>query len=82
MIAPSIFASSDRRCGLYGASTRNPPEQIDSTSAPSLSTRSAPALARTTRSMPSRSGVPGDTRASASRICSLAAPKRDCMDRF
>ena len=72
MIAPSIFASSLSRWGLYGASTRNPPEQIDSTSASSLSTSSAPALERTTRSIPSRSGVPGARRASALRICSFA----------
>ena len=72
MIAPSILASSDSRCGLYGASTRKPPEQIASTSGPSSTTSSAPALARTTRSMPSRSGVPGATLARALRISSLA----------
>ena len=44
MIAPSILASSDSRCGLYGASTRNPPEQIVSTSGPSSRTSRAPAL--------------------------------------
>ena len=35
MIAPSILASSDMRCGLYGASSRNPPLQMASTSGPS-----------------------------------------------
>ena len=72
MMAPSIFASSERRCGLKGASTRKPPEQIASTSGSSLSTSNAPALARTMRSIPSRSGVPGATRARARRIASLA----------
>ena len=32
MIAPSSLASSDRRCGLNSASSRNPPVQTDSTS--------------------------------------------------
>ena len=76
MMAPSILASSDRRCGLYGASTRKPPEQMASTSGPSSITSSAPALARTTRSMPSRSGVPGAEEARASRSSSLAARYR------
>ena len=40
---------------------------------------SAPALERTTRSIPSRSGVPGASRASALRICSLAPLNRDSM---
>ncbi len=35
---------------------------------------SAPALDRTARSMPSRSGVPGPTRASVTRIASFAPP--------
>ena len=67
MIAPSILANSDSRCGLNGASTRNPPQQIANTSAPSPRMNRAPVLARTTRSIPSRSGVPGATGASASR---------------
>ena len=62
MMAPSILASSDSRCGLYGASTRKPPEQIASTSGRRRARAARPALARTTRSMPSRSGVPGATR--------------------
>ncbi len=32
MMAPSILASSERRWGLNSASSRNPPEQIESTS--------------------------------------------------
>ena len=71
MIAPSILASSDKRCGLNGASTRNPPLQIASTSGSSLTTTSAPPLARTMRSIPARSGVPGATLARASRSSSL-----------
>ena len=34
MIAPSIFASSDSRCGVNSASSRNPPEQMLSTVGP------------------------------------------------
>ena len=34
MIAPSIFASSDSRCGVNSASRRNPPEQMLSTVGP------------------------------------------------
>ena len=80
MIAPSIFASSLRRCGLYGASSRKPPLQMASTSGPSPTTTSAPILARTTRSSPSRSGVPGATVARA--VCSAsAAGPRVVMDR-
>ena len=59
MIAPSIFASSDRRCGVNSASSRNPPEQMFSTAGPSPTTISAPILACRMRSIPSRSGVPG-----------------------
>ena len=59
MMAPSIFASSDSRCGLNAASSRNPPEQMLSTSGPSPTTMSAPMRACRMRSRPSRSGVPG-----------------------
>ncbi len=65
MMAPSILASSDRRCGLNAASSRNPPEQMFSTSGPSPTTISAPILACTMRSSPSRSGMPGATWSSA-----------------
>ena len=34
MIAPSIFASSESRCGVNSASSRKPPEQTQSTSGP------------------------------------------------
>ena len=71
IVAPSIFASSDSRCGLYAASSRNPPEQMLSTSGPSPTTMSAPMPARRIRSRPSRSGEPGATRASASRRAAL-----------
>ena len=80
MIAPSIFASSLIRCGLYGASSRKPPLQMASTSGPSPSTTSAPIFARTTRSSPSRSGVPGATAASALWSASAAGPMA-VMDR-
>ena len=61
MIAPSIFASSDSRCGVNSASSRNPPEQMFETSGPSPTTMSAPIFACRMRSMPSRKGVPGAT---------------------
>ena len=57
--------------GLNGASTRKPPLQIASTVGSSLTTTSAPPFARTMRSIPARSGVPGATFVSASRISSL-----------
>ena len=44
MMAPSIFASSDRRWGLKAASSRKPPEQMLSTSGPSPTTMRAPML--------------------------------------
>ncbi len=66
MIAPSIFASSEIRCGLNSESSRNPPEQIERTSGPSSTTTSAPRFARRIRSSPSRSGRPGAAIASAS----------------
>ena len=52
MMAPSILASSDSRWGLNSASRRNPPVQMDSTSASSPTTISAPRLASSTRSRP------------------------------
>ena len=61
MIAPSIFASSDSRCGLNAASSKKPPEQMLSTSGPSPTMISAPIFALRTRSRPSRSAVPGAT---------------------
>ena len=61
MIAPSILASSESRCGVNSASSRNPPEQTDSTSGPSPTTISAPMRAWRMRSRPSRSCVPGAT---------------------
>ena len=76
MIAPSILASSLRRCGVNGRSSGKPPEQIASTSGPSPTTTSAPIFARTTRSTPARSGVPGATLASASRRSELAAGRK------
>ena len=66
MMAPSILANSDRRCGLNSESKRNPPEQMESTSGPSPTTTSPPRLARRILSRPSRSGVPGATMVSAS----------------
>ena len=69
--APSILASSDRRWGLNSASRRKPPVQIDSTSGPSPTTSSSPRLACKMRSMPSRSGWPGATRARASAMAEL-----------
>ncbi len=71
MMAPSILASSDRRCGENSASKRNPPVEMDSTSGPSPTTSSAPRLACSTRSSPSRSGWPGATSASASAMAEL-----------
>ncbi len=66
MMAPSILASSDKRCGLNSASSRKPPEQMESTPGPSPMTTRAPRLARRIRSRPSRSGRPGATMARAS----------------
>ena len=77
MIAPSIFASSLSRCGLKGASSMNPPLQIANTSGPSPRISRAPVLARTIRSIPSRSGVPGAT--SASAWCSPSVGGRDVV---
>ena len=71
MMAPSILASSDRRWGLKTASSRNPPEQMLSTSGPSPTTTSAPILALTMRSSPSRRGVPGAAWASAACTAAL-----------
>jgi hypothetical protein len=68
MIAPSIFASSESRCGLNSASRRKPPEQIERTSGPSPITTRPPRLALRTRSSPSRSGRPGATMAIASAM--------------
>ena len=65
MMAESILHSSARRWGVNSASIRKPPEQMASTSGSSPTTRSAPRLALTTRSSPSRSAVPGATSASA-----------------
>ena len=42
MMAPSILASSDSRCGVYSASRRKPPVQIESTAGSSPTTISAP----------------------------------------
>ncbi len=66
IVAPSILASSDRRCGLNAASSRKPPEHTLSTSGPSPTTISAPMPACKMRSRPSRRPVPGETAASAS----------------
>ena len=65
MIAPSILASSESRCGVNSASRRNPPEQMLSTAGSSPTTISAPIFAWRMRSMPSRNGVPGATSRSA-----------------
>ena len=75
MMAPSILASSDRRWGLKAASSRNPPEQMFSTSGPSPTTMSAPLLACRMRSMPSRSAVPG--RHGGERVHELGAGTGD-----
>ena len=74
MIAPSILASSERRCGVNSESRRKPPEQTESTSGPSPITMSAPMRACRMRSSPSRSCVPGATRRRAYIIASV----RDC----
>ncbi len=66
MMAPSILASSESRWGLNSASSRNPPEQMESTPGPSPTTTRAPRLARRMRSSPSRSGRPGAAMARAS----------------
>ena len=66
MMAPSIFASSDRRWGEYSASSRKPPVQTDRTAGSSPTRISAPCLACSIRSRPSRSLVPGAIIASAS----------------
>ena len=65
MMAPSILASSERRCGLNAASSRKPPEQMFSTSGPSPTTTRPPIFACRMRSSPARSGVPGATTPSA-----------------
>jgi hypothetical protein len=70
IIAPSILASSESRCGVNSASSRNPPEHNESTSGPSPITMSAPILACRIRSSPSRSGRPGATNRSAESIAS------------
>src|SRR5260370_839048 len=70
MMAPSILASSESRCGVNSASRRNPPEQTWSTSGPAPTTRSAPMRAWMIRSMPSRSPDPGATRRRAARRAS------------
>ena len=74
MIAPSILASSESRCGVNSESSRKPPEQTESTSGPSPITMSAPMRAWRMRSRPSRSCVPGATRRRAYIIASV----RDC----
>ena len=66
MMAPSILASSDSRWGLNSASSRKPPEQMESTAGSSPTTTRAPRLACSTRSRPSRNGRPGAAMASAS----------------
>ena len=66
MMAPSILANSERRCGLYSASSRKPPVQTERTAGSSPTTISAPCLACRIRSNPSRSLVPGAIIASAS----------------
>ena len=71
MMAPSILASSDRRCGLKAASSRKPPEQMFRTSGPSPTTMRAPILDCRMRSSPSRRGLPGATAARASSSASL-----------
>ena len=71
MMAPSIFASSESRCGLNAASSRNPPEQMLRTSGPSPTTSSAPMLDCRIRSRPSRNGCPGATAAKASSSATL-----------
>ena len=74
MMAPSILASSDSRCGLNAASSRKPPEQMFSTSGPSPTTIRAPIFDCRMRSSPSRKGLPGATTASASSSASLSRP--------
>ena len=64
-MAPSVLASSDSRWGENAAFTRNPPEEMLSTSGPSPITIRAPMPALRIRSKPSRSGCPGATAASA-----------------
>ena len=71
MMAPSIFASSESRWGLNSASSRKPPEQIDSTSGRHRRLFSAPMLAWRIRSSPSRNGRPGAIDPSASIIAAL-----------
>ena len=60
-MAPSVLASSDRRCGENDALTRKPPEEMLRTSGPSPMTISAPMPAFRMRSRPSRNGWPGAT---------------------
>ena len=57
LVALMLLARSTMLLAVSSGATRKPPEQIERTSASSLSTRRAPALALTTRSIPSRSGV-------------------------
>ena len=78
MMAPSIFASSDRRWGEKAASRRKPPEQIPSTAGSSPTTTSAPSRAWRIRSSPSRSGCPGATAARAASMDKLGAATRPC----
>ena len=66
MMAPSIFASSERRWGVYSASRRNPPVHTERTAGSSPTRIRAPCLACKIRSRPSRSRVPGVIIASAS----------------
>src|SRR3954451_11542010 len=82
MMAPSILASSLNRWGVNSASSRKPPEQMLRTSGPSPTTMSAPLLAWSIRSRPSRSGVPGATAASASVIAALRGTTRSYLPRL
>ena len=66
MIAPSIFASSYRYCGVNGRSIFMPPENMNCSSLVSPSTISAPRWPLITFSIATRSSVPGAMRRSAS----------------
>src|SRR6266536_6250995 len=69
MIAPSIFASSYRNCGVNGCSSRMPPENRNESSLGSPTTMSAPPRERITSSIAWRRSVPGAMRCSASSSC-------------
>ena len=67
VIAPSIFASWNRKEGVYSMSSLMPPESSGERPSSSPITISAPVRASTQLSMPSLSAVPGATISSALR---------------